>query len=299
VRITGREVYRFVALMPDWNRVRAAAAFSSRIVSLCLLLALLVAGCLPGAQPAAQPRREMLTVFAAASLKDLFEALEEIYEVDHPTIDVVFNLGGSQQLAQQLVNGAPADLFASANQRQMQVAIDAGRVTTESRQIFAGNHLIIVTPADNPAGIDGVAKLANPGLKLVLAAASVPAGEYSLTLLDKAAASPDFGPGFREAVLANVVSYEENVRSVLNKVVLGEADAGIVYSSDVTPDSADQVFVISIPPEFNVEAQYPVAVIADSDHVDAAQAFVDLLLSIKGQLLLEEYGSVPVDSAVQ
>jgi len=296
VRITGREVYRFVALMPDWNRVRAAAASPSRIVSLCLLLALLVAGCLPGAQPATQPRRETLTVFAAASLKDLFEAMEEIYEVDHPTIDVVFNLGGSQQLAQQLVNGAPADLFASANQRQMQVAIDAGRVATESRRIFAGNRLIIVTPADNPAGIDGLAKLANPGLKLVLAAASVPAGEYSLTLLDKAAASPDFGPGFREAVLANVVSYEENVRSVLNKVVLGEADAGIVYSSDVTPDSADQVLAIPIPPEFNVEAQYPVAVIVDSDQIDAAQAFVDLLLSAEGQALLANFGFVPVES---
>lgn len=271
---------------------------------LVLCAVLLLAACAPiqpaapGDAPAAEaaPAQGTLTVFAAASLKDAFEALEPGFEAANPGIDVIFNLAGSQQLAQQLAEGAPGDLFASANSRQMGVAIEAGRVATGTAQVFVGNHLVVVTPADNPAGLATLADLATPGLKLVLAAAAVPVGEYSLTVLENADAAGSFAAGFGDAVLANVVSYEENVRSVLNKVVLDEADAGIVYTSDVMPSVAEQVTKIEIPAELNVLATYPVAVVTDSALPVQAQAFVDLLLSAEGQSVLGDFGFLPVES---
>ncbi len=242
---------------------------------------------------------ETLTVYAAASLKDAFEALEPGFEAANPGVDIVFNLAGSQQLAQQLANGAPGDLFASANARQMNAAVEAGRVATGTAQLFVGNHLVVVAPADNPAGLETLGDLAQPGLKLVLADAAVPVGEYSLAVLDNAEAAGSYGAGFAQAAVANVVSYEENVRAVLNKVVLGEADAGIVYTSDVMPSVTDQVKLIEIPAELNVLATYPVAVLSDAILPAEAQAFVDLLLSSEGQSVLGEFGFLPVGSLPQ
>jgi molybdate transport system substrate-binding protein len=254
--------------------------------------ALLVLGCRV-APPESVGGERVLTVFAAASLKDALEALEPTFEAANPGVDVVLNLGGSQQLAQQVANGAPADLFAAANLRQMDVAVAAGRVLTTAVQTFAGNRLVVVTPAENPAALSELADLARSGIKLVLASESVPAGAYTLEMLANAAAAPGFAPDFDTAVVSNVVSYEENVRSVLNKVLLGEADAGIVYASDVTPDVVEHVRTIAIPAEINVVARYPVAPIADAPSPDAAQAFIDLLLSEDGQAALEAFGFLP------
>lgn len=275
----------------------------ARLVFLALLLVALAActplsPAAPSAAGEAAPAR-VLTVYAAASLKDAFEALEPGFEAANPGVDVVFNLAGSQQLAQQLASGAPGDLFASANARQMNVAIEAGRVAAGTAQIFVGNHLVVVAPADNPAGLESLGDLAQPGLKLVLADAAVPVGEYSLAVLENAEASGSFAAGFAEVVTANVVSYEENVRAVLNKVVLGEADAGIVYTSDVMPSVSDQVVLIEIPADINVLATYPVAVLTDAELPDAAQAFVDLLLAPEGQAVLGEFGFLPVSSLPQ
>ena len=244
----------------------------------------------PGSAPAA------LTVFAAASLAQAFDELGERFEAQHPGVEVVFNFAGSQQLAQQLGQGAPADVFASADVAQMSVAIERERVRPGAPREFARNRLVAVYPKDNPAGLVDLRDLARPELqgRLVLAAAAVPAGAYTLAFLDKASADPRFGAPFKEAVLRNVGSYEENIRAVLSKVVLGEAFAGIVYESDVTGDAASQVGRIEIPDALNVIASYPIAPIANSARPDLAQAFVDLVLSSEGQSVLAAHGLIRV-----
>ena len=157
-----------------------------------------------------------------------------MFEADHPGVTAVFNFAGSQQLAQQINEGAPADVFASANKKQMDVVIEAGGIVSGTQQTFAKNRLVVIFPKDNPAGLAELKDLANPDSKLVLAAKEVPVGQYSLDFLDKAVADTAFGATFKDDVLKNVVSYEDNVKAVLTKVALGEADAGIVYLSDIS-----------------------------------------------------------------
>ncbi len=260
----------------------------SRLMLLSLLLAAL-AGCAapPAAPPAAQPAT--LTVFAAASLTESFGELGAMFEAQQPGATVVFNFAGSQQLAQQLAQDAPADVFASANQTQMQAAVDAGRIAAGSPQTFVRNRLVVVTPADNPARLASFADLAQPGLKLVLAAPEVPAGHYARQVLDLASQDPSLGADFVRSVTQNVVSYEENVRAVLSKVSLGEADAGIVYATDAR-SAGDAVHTLSIPGALNVVANYPVAPVADSAQAGLAAQFIALVLSPDGQAVLARYG---------
>ncbi len=257
------------------------------IASLVWLVMVLLT--LAACTPLAQTQRPELVVFAAASLTDAFTELGDTFTEENG-VSVTFNFAGSQTLAGQLTSGAPADVFASANDRQMQAAIDAARVDPAAVRYFAANSLVIVTPRDNPAAIEAPADLAAPGLKLVLADAAVPAGQYSLQFLDNTAGDPAFPSDYRDAVLANVASYEENVRAVLAKVTLGEADAGIVYSSDVTRGLREQVQLIAIPAEVNVVATYPIAPVADSAQPEMARAFADFVVSPAGQAILEKYG---------
>jgi molybdate transport system substrate-binding protein len=267
---------------------------------LLLTLSLILLACAPVATPAATSGGEAtttqttLTVFAAASLTDAFQTIGQNFATAHPGVDVVFNFAGSQQLAQQIGQGAPADLFAAANGRQMGVAIESGRVVSGTEQLFVQNRLVVVTPVDNPAAVTTLADLAKPGLQIVLATKEVPVGQYALDFLDKAEAGGTLGAGYRDAVLANVVSYEENVRTVLAKVTLGEADAGIVYRSDVTPAAANQVQRIDIPDNLNTIASYPIAPLNDSPHAALAQQFIDYLLSPEGQQILEDAGFMPL-----
>ncbi len=253
------------------------------------ILLLSLVGCRP---PAGEVT---LTVFAAASLTEAFQELGARFEADNPGVTVSFNFAGSQQLAQQLAQGAPADLFASANTAQMTNAVQTGRIAPETIQPFVSNRLVVIYPQDNPAGVQTLADLAQPGLQLVLAAPAVPVGQYSLTFLDQAAQSETAGgTPYRQAVLANVVSYEENVRAVLAKVILGEADAGIVYTNDIQPPAAASVGQIDIPDELNVVALYPIAPVQDSAHPAEARVFIDLILSPGGQAVLARYGFQPV-----
>lgn len=238
--------------------------------------------------------RGELIVYAAASLTDAFSEAAAAFQAEHPGVTITHNFAGSQQLAQQLGQGAPADLFVSANQRQMDAVVEAGRAISGAAQTLVKNRLVVIYPQDNPAQLTSLHDLATPGIKLVLAAPEVPVGGYSRDFLDKAAADAAFGAAYREAVLANVVSYEENVRSVLSKVALGEADAGIVYTSDVA--GADQVGQIDIPDALNTLATYPVAVVADSRRPELAQAYVEFLLSAEGQAILARYGFIPADA---
>jgi molybdate transport system substrate-binding protein len=268
-----------------------------RYVGTILLLSIIVlAACSSVSTPPAVPLEGgTLTVYAAASLNDAFNEIGGAFSAANPGALIVYNFAGSQQLAQQLVEGAQADIFASANHTQMGVAIEAGRVLTGTERIFTRNRLVVITPADNPAGITTLQDLTKPGIKLIFAAAEVPVGQYALDFLDKAEADGSLGAGYKEAVLANVVSYEENVRAVLTKVTLGEADAGIVYTSDITRSAGEEVQRIDIPDSLNTIASYPIAPLADSQKPAMAQAFIDYVLSADGQEKLAKYGFLPAD----
>jgi molybdate transport system substrate-binding protein len=247
---------------------------------------------LTAVQQPASPAPRTLTVFAAASLQDAFTALGDSLQHAHPGLKVVFNFSGSQTLAFQILQGAPADVFASADDRWMTAMKDSGRVRGQPR-IFAHNALIVVLPASNPGHVTELADLGRPLLKLLLAADAVPAGEYARVALANLSKLPGYGTTFAERVLANVVSNEENVKSVLAKVRLGEADAGIVYGSDVAPGAAD-VLTLGIPPGANAVADYPIAVLTQGpNHADAG-AFVALVLSPVGQRVLASRGFTPV-----
>ncbi len=274
----------------------------SRVLSILLLVVLSAgAACAPQATPApatlppppAVQANKTLTVLAAASLTEPFKEIGQQFEAQNPGTKVSFNFAGSQQLAQQLAQGAPADVFASASPKYMDAAVDAKRVAKGSAATFVKNRLVVIYPKDNPAGLKELKDLAKAGLKLDFAAKEVPVGQYSLDFLDKAVKDSGFDPTFKDAALKNVVSYEDNVKAVLTKVALGEADAGIVYTSDITEDAANTVGKLDIPDALNVIATYPIATIADSRNADLAQTFMNLVLSSEGQAVLGKYGFIP------
>ena len=246
----------------------------------------------PPAEPTDEPplaqSEAALTVFAAASLTDAFGEIAGLFEAANPGVTTVFNFAGSNQLATQINEDAPVDVFASANTAQMNAAVESGRIDAAAPVIFVTNRLVVVIPADNPGNIVNLQDLAAPDTLIVLAVEEVPVGRYSLEFLDLASADPAFGESFREDVLANVVSYEENVRSVLNKVSLGEADAGIVYTSDLV--GIEGVSQVEIPDALNVLAEYPLAILNDSPNADMARAFISYILSPEGQQVLSDYG---------
>ena len=232
-----------------------------------------------------------LTVFAAASLTNAFSSIGSAFEDANPGVTVEFNFAGSQTLATQLSEGASADLFAAANAVQMERARDA-EVITGDPTIFAHNELVIIVPTGNPAGLDSMFDLGGPDLKLVVAASEVPAGAYAREVLEGLEASDPLLNRFPDFDGFNIVSNEVNVLQVVTRVRLGEADAGIVYATDVTPDISAQVQVLSIIDEFNVLAEYPIAPVDGGDG-EQASAFIDFLLSPEGQLILADWGFLP------
>jgi molybdate transport system substrate-binding protein len=231
-----------------------------------------------------------ITVFAAASLRDAFREVGRNFESSHAGSTVTFNFAGSQQLAEQIGFGAPADVFISANQRLMDAVVKTGRVETNTPRIFARNRLVVVYPKANPGKLRILTDLSRPGLKIVIANKTVPVGSYTLDFLNKASAYPEFGSAFAKSTLANVVSYEEDVRAVFSKVALGEADAGVVYASDVVADKSAQVGKIDIPADLNTIATYPVAALKDGQNMPLAQAFARYLLTSEAQATLVKYG---------
>lgn len=236
--------------------------------------------------------RIALTVLAASSLTEAFGALEQRFEGEHPGIDVVMIHAGSQVLRVQLEHGAPGDVFASANAEHMQAVVAAGRVAREHP--FARGGLALVVPADNPAGIESLEQLPR-ARRVVLGVPEVPVGRYTRALLQRADRyySGLRGGNFRAQVEERVVSLEPNVRLVLAKVELGEADAAIVYRSDVT--SARAVKMVPIPASLDVAAEYHVGLLVDSEHPHAARQWVELLGSSSGQAVLREHGFDSLD----
>lgn len=247
----------------------------------------------PGPTDAAFPEGGgELAVFAAASLTDAFGAMKQAIEAQHPGVTITYNFAGSQALVTQLSEGAHADVLAAASAAQMAKAQEAG-VIEGPGTVFTQNRLAIVVPKDNPANIQAPADLAKPGVKLVLAQAEVPVGRYARQSICAAGAdAATYGEGFVAAVGANVVSEEDNVKAVLTKVRLGEADAGIVYTTDVTPDVAPDVTLVAIPPAVNVVARYPIAPIKGG-HMELANAFIAFVLGSEGQAILSAYGFEP------
>jgi molybdate transport system substrate-binding protein len=252
------------------SRIRLAAA-------LAVAALLLVAGCgdeSGGSAGAAAPSE--IKVFAAASLTAAFTELGQQYTSATGGTKVTFNFAGSQALATQIQQAAPADVFASADLANM----DKVKDLVGTSQNFASNLLAIVVEEGNPKGVKGLDDLARPDLKVVLAAPDVPAGKYAAEILGKA------------GVAVKPVSQEDNVKAVVTKVSLGEADAGIVYVTDITAGGA-KVEGVDIPREQNVLATYPIATVKASRAPDEAQAFMDLVLSAEGQQVLKQYGFLP------
>jgi molybdate transport system substrate-binding protein len=224
-----------------------------------------------------------LTVSGAASLTDAFGDIGAAFEQEHPGATVTFNFGPSDGLATQIIEGAPVDVFASASPAWMDAVQEEGPGVS-GRADFARNRLAIIVPVEDPAGIEGIDDLAEDGIKLVIAAEGVPAGDYAREILANA--------GIAEAAMANVVSNAEDVRTVVTAVASGDADAGVVYVTDVTSDVADRVALIEIPDEINVIATYPIAVVSGTEEADLAQRFVDYVLG-PGQQTLADHGFLP------
>jgi molybdate transport system substrate-binding protein len=235
-----------------------------------------------------------ITVFAASSLTDAFNDLGAAFQAANPGVKVTFNYGSSSQLATQLGQGAPADVFASADQTQMDNAKKGNAITGEDR-VFVRNRLTLITPKDNPKGIKSVMDLATPGVKLVTTDPAVPIGAYTLAMLDKASADPTYGADFRSKVEANIVSREDNVRQEVSKVQLGEGDAGVCYTTDVTPAVRDQLNQIDIPDPLQTIAVYPIATAKGPNSAGGA-AFTAFVLSPAGQEILARWGFIKAAS---
>ncbi len=251
----------------------------ARLVTLALGTAAVVLTARAGSTstPDRNDETQQLVVFAAASLNEAFEALGGAFEQAHPDTTVQFSFAGSQQLASQILQGAPTDVFASADLRQLQAVRPA---LAAAPTTFATNELVIAVEWGNPLAIRNLSDLGRADLTLVLAAEQVPAGRYARQALE------------RSNVEVEAASLENDVRAALFKVRLGEADAAIVYASDLVA-AGDDVAAVPIPPEDNVTASYPIAVLSGARNPGAAQAFVRFVRSMEGQAVLRRYGFLP------
>jgi molybdate transport system substrate-binding protein len=247
-----------------------------RSAAVLLVLTIVAGGC-DGSEP--EGSTPTITVFAAASLTEAFTQIADDYLVLHD-VEVRLSFGPSDGLATQIQEGAPADVFASASPKWMDAVETDSGVT--DRSDFARNLLVVIVPAGNPAGLASVGDLGNAGVKLVLAAEDVPVGDYAREMLAN--------EGIAAEALENVVSNEDDVKGVVQKVALGEADAGIVYRTDVTDAVASDLEVIEVPHDVNVVAVYPIAALAGSS-ADARE-FVAYVLG-PGQDTLQAAGFLP------
>lgn len=254
-----------------------------------ILLPSFIAFCLGAAISGAQDRVSgSLTIYAATSLTDVFEAVGAAFGEAHPEAEILLNFANSATLAAQIAAGAPADVFASANALQMDHVIESGRVEKSGVKIFAHNRLTVIVPADNPGDVQTVEDLTKEAVLLVLAAEGTPIRAYTDAML--ASYNEDFGEDFSERVLRNLVSEESNVRQVVARVALGEADAGVVYQSDALGDVADQLITIAVDARRNQLASYPIAPLNDTAAQDLALTFIHFLRSEEARSIMAENG---------
>ncbi len=288
--------------MPPWQRVWHDGAMSGApstwpakaiikaMVGLLALASVANIGAL-GCTSATETERQV-TIFAAASLTDSFSELATAFESQNPRLDVRLSFAGSQSLRAQIEHGARPAIFASANQQHMK-ALETVELVIAPMP-FVRNRLVLIVPSQNPAKIESLADLPRAS-RLILAGDTVPAGSYANRVI--ANAGELYGKSFVRQVFARVVSHELSVRAVLQKVALGEADAGIVYATDARSADA-QVIAIEIPPSLNVEATYPIALVKGHDHSDPAQRFLQFMHSPAGSVVLARHGFAPVTTRV-
>jgi molybdate transport system substrate-binding protein len=228
-----------------------------------------LAGC------SAAPETRTVTVLAAASLTEALDEASADFMAVHPDVEIVVSYGGSSALAEQIVSGAPGDVFFAANETTMQTVVDAGLAVDP--EVLLANTLQLVVPAGNPGDVDSLADLADPGLVVALCDPSVPCGSAAAQLLELA------------EVTASVDTYEDDVRAALTKVALGEVDAALVYRTDVVA-AGDAVEGIEVPEAEGVVNRYPITLLADARHREAAQAFIDYLRSAEGREVFARAG---------
>jgi molybdate transport system substrate-binding protein len=232
-----------------------------------------------GVLAASIARAETVTVFAAASLTEAFRTIAKGFEAALAGTTVTFNYAGSSTLVRQIIEGAPADVFASADEENMKKAVDAGMVSG-SPQTFVRNRLAIIVPRGNPKHVTGLADLGRAGTVVSLAAPAVPVGHYAVEAFGKA------------GVPVPASSNEADVKAVVTRVSMGEADAGVVYVTDVAA-GGDKIEAVSIPEAQNVVASYPIATLSHAPNAAGARAFVAYLLSPAGQAVLTKAGFLP------
>ena len=235
----------------------------------------------------------VVTVFAASSLTEAFSSIGESFMSEYNGVEVIFNFAGTATLNAQLEQGAKADVFASASPKQMQRAVDTGLVVGDNI-VFASNSLVLIISKDH-ANISRLEDLDKEGVKLVIAHAGVPVGDYFMQSLADMNSSGAFGPEFFDRVIANVVSEETNVRQVVAKVAMGEADAGIVYKTDVTEHIKQEVHMVEIPYDYLPEINYPVSKVSMSTNVYGGNTFISYILSKEGQQILKSHGFEGID----
>lgn len=254
------------------------------------ILPLLLAGAMSFFAACGQSE-DTLIIFSATSLTDAQEEMADAFAAAHPGVTFKMNFASSSTLATQIIEGAKADIFASANILQMERVAEAGLLHDEAKP-FASNRVVLIVPSSNPRNIQGLADLTTPGLQLVLALPGTPIRAYTDHLLS--AAAEDQEEEFLNSVLANVRSEEATVRLVLSKVVLGEAEAALVYLSDITPEVRDEIAIISTPVQYQSEIVYPVGILSEAAQKELAGSYIDFMLSSEGQSILAKWGFVPV-----
>ena len=235
-----------------------------------------------------------LIVFAASSLTDAMHDLTDAFERANPAVNIDVNFAASSRLALQIREGMPADVFASAGWGAMTRAEESGRITPSSVTVIAGNHVVLIAPASSPAGIREFTDIGTKGMALIVAAPTVPAREYTDQMVKKIIATEEFGDRFHDRYLRNIASEENNVRQVVARVALGEADAGVVYATDVTAEVRDRIVEFTPPSAYRVAAEYPVATLRDSRALDTARAFQDFLGSAEAGEIPAVHGFTPV-----
>jgi molybdate transport system substrate-binding protein len=254
------------------------------------LVTMLLAGCSVGASPSTAPARVELTIFGAASLRGALEAAESAYEAAVPGSSLAVSTDSSTTLATQIEEGAPADVFLSADTMQPARLVEGGFANGDPVP-FATNELTIIVPSDQPGDVHAPSDLARPGVRIIAAGDEVPIARYAEQLIDNLAAEPGYPGDFAAAYAANVASREDNVKAIVTKIALGEGDAGIVYATDAT--ASKDVKTIDIPDAANVPAIYTGVVVERSANLVAARAFLDWFAGPDGQSILAAFGFQP------
>lgn len=274
------------AYSPSPKGIRRKAFFALCSGLLTLGAAGMLGACSNASKPSPGQDEKSVVVFAATSLRDVFTSLGASFKQSHPGVEMTFHFGGTQELRTQLEHGADADVFASADQQHMDELLKAKRI--EEPVVFARNEPVWVVSKEASGLIRQFADLPKAD-RIVLGGPEVPIGRYAQQILERA--GPSLGADFKARVEAKVVSRESNVRQVLAKVSLGEAQAGLVYQSDAL-HAQDKVTVVRIPPEINVLATYPIAMTSEAKHPALARAWIAWVRSPEAKKALEQAGFI-------